>query len=196
MIPNKKRGLTLIELMIVIVINLLVIIVVVNLSVTMNQNYKIATSYLNSCLKGREAIDIMSCDVRMAIRVMDNYSVYISSTNCLVLKVPSVNSDRNILDVNEKFDYCIYRINNGDLWKTVIPGPASSRPATDGPLEKSIKSLNITFNGAPLSDIAHKSVITHVTINISIAETMLGKEYSITPGTTIKLMNYEWEFIR
>jgi len=50
--------------------------------------------------------------------------------------------------------------------------------------------------GTPLSVIAHKWTITHITMWISISENVLGKNYKIIPGTTIKLMNYEWEYVR
>ena len=61
---------------------------------------------------------------------------------------------------------------------------------------ESIPSLYITSKGVPLSGIPHKSSITQVTLRISIAEIILGKEYKVEPGTTVKLMNYEWEFVR
>ena len=51
-------------------------------------------------------------------------------------------------------------------------------------------------NGTPLYGISHKSSITRITMWVSIVETFMGKDYRINPGTTVKLMNYEWEFVR
>lgn len=162
----------------------------------LNKDYKVLASYLSSYLKGREVMDIVSKDCRVAIRVMDNYAGYSTTNNCLVLKVPSVDASGNIIDINKKFDYIIYRINNKDLWKTVIPGIGSSRTAYNNALKRSIESLYFAYNETGLSSVANKTSIAHLTIWVSIAETILQKTYRVNPGTTVKLMNYEWEFVR
>ena len=113
-------------------------------------------SYLGSYLKGREMIDHVSKDCRMGIRIMDTYEGYTTTNNTLVLKVPSVDASGNIIDVNNEFDYIIYRIQNQDLWKIVFPGSSSSRLAYNDVLKKSIESLYMACDGVPLSDISHK----------------------------------------
>lgn len=193
---KKSKAFTLLELLVVVFINLIAITIAVRVFVSLNQDYRILVGYLNSYIKGREMIDLISKDSRMAIRVMDEYAGYATTNSCLVLKVPSLDSSGNILDVNNEFDYIIYRIENGDLWKNVIPGANSSRQAQDRMLKKNIESLHITSKDIPVSNIEQKEAITRITIWVSIAETVLGKKYRINPGTTVKLMNYEWEFIR
>ena len=196
MIKNKQSGFTLMEFLVAIFICIIAIFMAVQLSISLNKDYRVLVSYLGSYLKGREMIDRISKDCRIAIRVMDNYGGYVTTDNCLVLKLPSIDASRNIVDVNNEFDYVIYRIQNQDLWKTVIPGSSSSRPAYDNVLKKSIESLYMAYNGVPLSNVPYKSSCMYITIWVSIAETILGKQYRVNPGTTIKLMNYEWEFIR
>ncbi len=183
------------EFLFVALINIMAILIAIQVFAALHKDYKILMVYLNSYLKGREVIDIMSKDCRIAIRVMDSYAGYATATDSLVLKIPSIDASKNIVDVKKEFDYIIYRIEGGDLWKTVIPGPVSSRAASDGVLKKNIESLYMAKDSTPLSAIAHKSTITHLTIWVSIVETLLGKEYRINPGTTVKLMNYEWEFV-
>ena len=192
----RKNGFSLAELMVVVLINLIAISIAIQLSTEFNKDYKILIGYLNSYLKGREIIDRFSKDCRMTIRVMDDYAGYTSGNSTLVLKVPSTDASGNIIDVNNYFDYIIYRVENGDLWKTVIPGSSSYRNPYDDVLKKGIDSLYITFEGTPLSDVLHKSVVTNITFWVSLSQEVLGKEYNINPGTTVKLMNYEWEFVR
>lgn len=191
-----KTGFTLVELLIAAFLIVITIAVSFQAFISLNQNYGIITSYLSSYLKGREIIDEMAKDCRIAIRVMDSFSTYTTTDSCLVLKAPSVDANGNIIDINHNFDYIIYRIYNNDLWKIVIPGTTSSRTGRDNILKKSIESLYITSSGVPLSSISHKSSIPHVTIRISAVETFQGKDYRATPGTTVKLMNYEWGFVR
>ena len=193
---KNKNGFTAAEFLIVSFIVLLVIGIISQIFISINKDYKVIMSYLTSYLKGREVIDIVSKDCRMAIRIMDSYSGYTTTNSSLVLKVPSIDSAGNVIDVNHKFDYIIYRIINGDLWKTVIPGPDSARTAYDNVLKKAIESLYMARDGTGLSDIVYKSSVTHLTIWISISETILGKDYRVNPGTTVKLMNYEWEYVR
>lgn len=184
------------EFMVVVLIEIMAIIISVQIVMSLNKDYRILASYLGSSLKGREAIDAIAKDCRMAVSVMDYHGGYVTTDSCLVLKVPSIDASRNIVDVNNEFDYIIYRMNVGDLWKTVMPGPQSSRLASDSVFKKSVELLYIESNGTPLSSILHKSSITRLTIWISVVETLLGKDYRVNPGTTVKLMNYEWEYVR
>lgn len=196
MIKERKEGVTLAELLIATFIAILVIVISLEVSISMNKNAKILIAYLGSYLRGREVIDIISKDCRIAIRVMDYFAGYVTTDDCLVLKVPSIDSLGNIIDVNHEFDHIIYRIDNGDLWKTVMPGVNSSRPAYDGIFKKNIESLYVSSAGQGLSSIAHKSSVTYLVLWAAIAEDVLGKPYRVSTGTTVKLMNYEWEYVR
>ncbi|GEM_PF-4348158 len=196
MIKKRAKAFTFVELIFAMVITVVVISIAAQLTMTLNKDVKILISYLGSYMKGREAIDIISKDCRMGIRVMDSYSGYTTADNCLVLKVPSIDASGNIVDINKYYDYIVYRIYNGDLCKVVLPGSQSARAAFNGVLKKSVQSMLITFGSIPLSSVAHKSTITRVTMWLSISETILGKIYQVSPGTTVKLMNYEWEYVR
>jgi Tfp pilus assembly protein PilW len=196
MIKNKRKGFTLIEFLVAFLICIIAMFMALQLSVSFNKDYRVLMSYLGSYLKGREMIDIISKDCREAVRIMDDYGGYVTTTNRLVLKVPSIDASGDIMDVDNEFDYIIYRIQNQDLWKTVIPGTGSSRPARNSALKQSIDSLYMACVGTPLSSIPNKSSCKDITIWVSVAETILGKTYTVNPGTTVKLMNYEWEFVR
>ena len=191
-----KKGFSLSELLIALFIVVLTITLSMQIFISLNYDYQAVTTYLTSYIKGRQAIDTISKDCRIAIRIMDSFSGYTTTTNCLVLKVPSIDSSHNIIDINNNFDYIIYRLYNGDLWKIVIPGLGSARAAQNKIFEKSDESFTVSSDGVLLSDIPHKSSITHISIAITIAEVFRGKIYRIAPGTTVKLMNYEWEFVR
>lgn len=193
---NHKGAFTVTEFLIVTFLELIVILVMVQMIISINKDYRIISSYLTSYLKGREVIDIISKDCRTAVRVMDSLGTYTTSNSCLVLKVPSIDTNGNIIDVNGDFDYIIYRISGGNLWKTVIPAVISSRASRNGILKKSIESLYMEENGTPMVSIAHKSTVTHFTFWVAVSENILGKNYRVNPGTTVKLMNYEWEFVR
>jgi hypothetical protein len=193
---RAHKGVSLIEFLIVISIFIITIVLVFQVFASLNKEYKVLVSYLSAYLKGREVIDRISKDCRIAIRVMDSHAGYTTADNCLVLKVPSIDGSNNIVDVNNEFDYIIYRIQGGDLWKVVLPGSSSLREAFNGVLRRSMHSLYITSAGTPLSSIAHKSSITTLTLRVTFTETVLGTEYKVEPGTTVKLMNYEWRFVR
>lgn len=191
----KKRAFTLMELTIAVLILALVISLSIEVFISVNYDYQKIAMYLNFYIKGRQALDVISKDCRTAVRIMDSYSGYTTSDNCLVLKVPSIDSMKNIININKNFDYIIYRSYNGDLWKIVIPGTGSFRPAQNKVFERS-ESFNLSYNGAAVSSIAHKSSMPHITITITVSQNIRGKVYSATPGTTVKLMNYEWGFVR
>lgn len=191
-----KKGFSLSELLIALFIVILTITLSVQVFISLNYDYRAITTYLTSYIKGRLAMDTISKDCRIAVRIADSFAGYTTATGCLVLKVPSIDSSHNIIDIDNNFDHIIYRLYNGDLWKIIIPGTGSARMAQNKIFEKSVESFAVSSDGVPLSDIAHKSSVTHVTINISVAEIFRGKTYRVAPGTTVKLMNYEWELVR
>lgn len=193
---TARRGFTLIELMVSVSILIVMLLVSVSVTIALNKDFKILLGYLSSSLKGREVIDAVSKDLRIAVRVMDSYASYTTTDSSIVLKVPSIDASGQIIDVDADFDYVIYYISGGDLRKVVLPDPDSSRPPYNAIFKKGIESIRMEADGTPLSGVAHKSIITTVTIWVSINETILGKDYRIIPGTTVKLMNYEWEHVR
>ena len=85
---------------------------------------------------------------------------------------------------------------DGNLYKRVVPGTSSSRPAYDGILKTSVKSLYMTSESVALDDIEYKSTVKSITLRVALEEQVLDKKYTIMPGTTVKLMNYEWEYVR
>lgn len=190
-----KKGFSLSELLIAVFIFILAITLSIQIFVSLSYDYQTITTYLASYVKGRHAIDTISKDCRIAIRVEDSFGGYNTSTTCLVLKVPSIDSSHNIIDIHNNFDRIIYRLNNGNIWKIVFPGTGSARAAQNKIFEKSAESFTVSSDGILLSNIPHKSSITHLTINMILTEIFRGKAYRITPGTTVKLMNYEWEFV-
>ena len=196
MIRKKKNGISLTEFLVVFAIFLTVSVGAIQAYMFLSKSFYIMRLYLTFYLKGRETIDFISKDCRVAIRVMDTYGAYTTTDDNLILKMPSIDSSGDIIDINNEFDYMVYRIAGNDLMKTVIPGSASSRPAYDGVFKENIQSLYITYDGTPLSSVTNKSSIKHLTLSASIGETVMGTNYQINPGTTIKLMNYEWEFVR
>lgn len=194
---KERRAFTLSEFLIVTFLEAAIIAMTIQAFVSLNKDSHILMSYLGSYLKGREAIDIISKDCRMAVRLVDSYGGYTTSTSCLVLKVPSIDASGAIIDVNNEFDYVIYELNiNGDLANIVIPGSSSARPAENKILQEAIKSFFVSRDGVPLADITHKSSITHVTLTLLISEKILGRDYVIQPGTTVKFMNYDWGSVR
>src|SRR3989338_4727844 len=175
MMIRRKRAFVLAELLTAVFITLLMMIIAIELFMSISKNSQILMAYLNCYLKGREVVDIVSRDCRMASRVMDGYAGYMTTDDCLVLKVPSVDESGDIIDVNAEFDYVIYRLNGADLWKTVIPAAASARDPYDGVFKKDIESFYVSSAGAGLSDITHKSSVTYLTLWMAISKDILGK---------------------
>jgi len=193
---RDAAGFTLTEFLIATFIMLFTVISAYNAFMTFSKDAKILGAYLNSYLKGREVIDLISKDVRMAVRVMDTYGGFVSTDDCLVLKVPSLDEAGNVVNIDEEFDYVVYRLESGDLWKTVMPGSVSARAAYDDVFKKNIESLYITTAEVGLSSVAHKDAVMYVTLQVAITGTVLEKEYNVNAGTTVKLMNYEWRYVR
>jgi len=110
---KKKKfnptGLTLVELLVVLALSALIILALVTLY-TSGQRYFINQDAQAKVLReGRYVLDWIARDIKEGVQVVASWSGYTTSTNCLILQVPSVDASGLILDIENHFDYIIYR---------------------------------------------------------------------------------------
>jgi len=195
--PKKKKfkpkGLTLIELLIVIAIGTVIILTLLALY-TAGQRYFISGSTRTGVLRdGRHVIEWISRDIKAAIQVVQSWDVYTTSSNSLVLQLPSVDVSGLIVDVESDFDYVVYRLNPqlSHRLERIIDAKEGVSSRVDGSrvLADKVNSLSLSSGGVDLSSVADFSAVASIDIALTTRQMRLGRSFEETLNTALKLRN-------
>lgn len=166
---NKKSGFTTIELMIAATVSLLAFAVFLYVSFTIQDNIAITSATLGISEKGRFAIDRISKDIREAESVISSHGIYITDDDTIVLQVPSIDANGDIIDPDVYFDYIIFALDSTypeRLLRIVDAEAVSSRSNIAETVSQSIDTLSFSSEGAGLSYVTDKQSIKTVTVKI------------------------------
>ncbi len=162
---KKRRGLTLIELLISIALMGTIVIAISSMYIIGFKTFReeLAQSQLES--NAQTVLDEITNDTKNAQSVEEIYGSYSSGTNSIVLKVPAINSNKDIIYSGNTmlFDRIIYYYENNRIHKITLAEATSSRYKENN-IDKIIdnKTLQLTFTYDP-----NEASATLVTINVS-----------------------------
>lgn len=77
----------------------------------------------------RMVSDTISRDIRHALQVDNEWDGFKTGPQTLILRIPSIDADQEIIDIESKFDRIVYTANGRVLVREVFPGDDSARPA-------------------------------------------------------------------
>ncbi|MEX0594533.1 MAG: prepilin-type N-terminal cleavage/methylation domain-containing protein, partial [Patescibacteria group bacterium] len=129
LVPNNKRALTLIELLIAMAISIVVSGVILAILVSSWRADIAQTAYLDLQQKSRTAVDEISSTIKVSSGVVTSHTAggttYTTSSTELVLKTPAIDDSLNILTGT---DYYVFRrnpITATILERIIVADPAS-----------------------------------------------------------------------
>ena len=195
-VQKKKaspKGLTLIELLIVTAIVSFIMIALLTFYAA-GQKYFITESARADVLRSsRQALNWISRDIKDGIEVVGSYDTYTTSDNCLILKVASLDVNGLVIDIANDFDYIIYRVNpafSNRLERIVDANDGvSSRTDVTRVIVDNAGAFVLSSEGTGLGSIADFSLVFSVRIMLTTSQTWIGKTYSETFNTMVKLRN-------
>ena len=190
---SSQRGFTLLELLIALVLGSMVMAGLIELYST-GQKYFINESARSDIVRdGRSVLLWMSRDIKEAIQVMSSYDTYSTTTNSLVLRVPSIDADGVILDIDTDFDYIVYQLNSiisSKLERIVIPkSGVSSRAVSNRVLANSVNSIVLKSDGTELSSVGDVLTIESIDIDLILRELRFDRTFEEPLNTMVKLRN-------
>lgn len=176
------RGFTLIEVLVSTATMIVALGVVFSIYIGQQHNFIVGNSYLDIHQGARIAMDSIAKDLHWAKELVPSMGGYTTSGACIVLKVPSIDSSHDVIDIDSKFDYFVYRLNGTSLERIVTNvDAASSRSSGARTVAKNVASIAFTFkdksnqptgtlSGVTAIDVAltaQKNVRAIASINVS-----------------------------
>jgi len=177
----KKRGITLIELLITISLIGLILIVTTSVYLTGFRTYKeqLTSSIVQS--NAQTILDALVLDAKNGLLIEATYGSFTTGPDCIIIQVPSIDASKNILysGSDELFDRVIYYYQNNQIHKITYADPSSVRHSKDGidtTLDKNVLSLSFVYD-PPDEGAAH---LVKITLSSDIKVGNRDKEITIT----------------
>lgn len=198
---SKTRGITLIEVLIGMVLMVIVVLALFSLYTTgqkyfVNQNIK--SDILNN---NRVTLTWLSRDIKEAVQVIPgpidiNGTFYSTSSGSIVLRLPSIDADGIIIDIDNEFDYLVYQMDpeNSTQIVRIVDGKdgVSSRVDGNRVLAENVSSLVLVFldsDGMEILNPLDYSDTAIVDIGLTSLKKGVQRTYQETINTQTKLRN-------
>jgi len=188
---GRPRGFTLIEMLIGLAIISLLIVALLSFYSKGQQQFMNQNIQSDVLEKSRYPLALIARDVKSAIQVFAAWGSYTTSSNTLVLEVPSVDSGGLIIDVNSQFDYVIYRVFERKLQR-IYDAKEGVSARIDGSrnLADDITGLSITYydpSDATLS--SNFATAASVRVSLSTARKGFRRTFQESLNSKFKLRN-------
>ncbi|GAH88782.1 unnamed protein product, partial [marine sediment metagenome] len=108
----KPEGFTLIELLVIVAIGSFMVLAMLSLYVAGQKYFMTGSARTDVLRDNRQVLNWVSRDLKEGIQVLPSWDVYTTSTDCLILQVPSLDSSGLIIDIDNQSDYIVYRLNS------------------------------------------------------------------------------------
>ncbi|MDP8248001.1 MAG: prepilin-type N-terminal cleavage/methylation domain-containing protein [Candidatus Tritonobacter lacicola] len=193
--PGRRGGFTLVEVLVASSLAAVAAGVIFSGFISMQKNFIAGNSYIDIHRDARMAMDWLAKDIRWAIELEPSHGAYATSNNCIVLRVPSVDSAGNVIDVENDHDFIIFKLKAGS--PTELERIVDAKDGVSGRIDEirtvadNIDSLEFSYNGTELYSVGNFNAVTHLDIVLTTSTTVTGVELTDTLSTTTKLRNKE-----
>ncbi|UCE21519.1 MAG: prepilin-type N-terminal cleavage/methylation domain-containing protein [Candidatus Aminicenantes bacterium] len=189
----KPRGLTLVELLITVSVISLVLSALLSLY-SAGQRYFLGESVMLDKLRDIRFIrNWITRDIKEAVEVLPSWDVYTVSDSCLILRIPSVDANGYVIDIENDYDHVVYRLNPQipSRLERILDAKDGVSARSDGSrlLSSQVSSFLLSSEGVSLSTVADFSQVASVDVSLVAQQTLLGRSYQETLQTGVMLRN-------
>lgn len=195
---KHQRGLSLIEILIGMVLMSIAVLALFSLYNSGQKYFTNQDARADILNDSRLTLTLLSRDIKEAVQVVTGPvdlggTFYSTSANCIVLKVPSVDTNGLIIDIDSHFDYLVYIVdpNNSKELRRIVEGKDGVSSRLDGSklLTGNIELLVLSFldtDGGTVTDYAESAIVD---VAITILKRGIQRTYQETMNTQTKLRN-------
>jgi prepilin-type N-terminal cleavage/methylation domain-containing protein len=190
---TRPRGLTLVELLITMAVISLVLSALLSLY-SAGQRYFLGENIKLDGLRDiRYVQNWITRDIKEAVQVLPSWDAYTASDSCLILRIPSVDANGFVIDIDNDYDHVVYRLNPQipSRLERILDAKDGVSTRSDGSrfLSTQVSSFLLSSEGVSLSSVADFSQVASVDISMITQQTLLGRSYQETLQTGVMLRN-------
>lgn len=190
---SKPEGFSLVELLVTVTISSFMIVAMLSLYVAGQKYFMTGSARADVLRDNRQVLNYISRDVKEAIQVMPSWDIYATSSDCLILQVSSIDSSGLIIDIDNQFDYVVYRLNSEypNRLERIIDANdgVSNREDSSRTIATRVSSFQLSSGGVDLSAVSSFDQVSSVNITLVTTQNQLGRTFQETLRTGVKLRN-------
>jgi len=187
----RARGLTLMEVLMATSI-MTIIMIAILLLYSEGQKYFINENIKADVIQeSRYPLSWIARDIKEASAVVPNWGSYTTSVNTLVLRVPAVDANGLIIDVEAVFDYIIYQLNARRLERIIdAEDGVSARSDSSRIVAVNITSLGFAYYDSSETELTSQFDKTFsIKVSLTSRQQGLGRTFQETFSSKLKLRN-------
>ncbi len=189
----KPRGLTLVELLITVAVISLVLSALLSLYSAGQRYFLEENVKLDGLRDIRYVRNWITRDIKESVEVLPSWDVYTVSDSCLILRIPSVDANGYVIDIENDYDHVVYRLNPQipSRLERILDAKDGVSARSDGSrlLSSQVSSFLLSSEGVNLSSVADFSQVASVDISLIAQQTLFGRSYQETLQTGVMLRN-------
>jgi len=189
----KPEGFTLVELLVIVAIGSFMVLAMLSLYVAGQRYFMTGSARTDVLRDNRQVLNFISRDVKGSIQVLPGWDVYATSSSCLVLQVPSLDSNGHIIDIDNEFDHIVYALDSEypNRLERIIDAKdgVSSREDSTRVITTRANSFQLSSEGVDLSAVSDFNQVSSVEVTLITTKNLLGRTYQETLRTGVKLRN-------
>jgi len=189
----KPEGFTLIELLVIVAIGSFMVLAMLSLYVAGQKYFMTGSARTDVLRDNRQVLNWVSRDLKEGIQVLPSWDVYTTSSDCLVLQVPSLDSNGLIIDIDNEFDHIVYGLNSEfpNRLERIIDAKdgVSSRADSARVITTRVNSFQLRSEGVDLSAVSDFSQVSRIEVTLITTKNLLGRTFQETLRTGVKLRN-------
>ncbi len=155
--------------------------------------FMIGTARTDVLRDNRQVLNWVSQDIKEGIQVLPSWDVYTTSSSCLVLQVPSLDSNGLIIDIDNEFDHIVYGLNSEfpNRLERIIDAKdgVSFRANSARVITTRVNYFQLSSEGVDLSSVSDFSQVSRIEVTLITTKNLLGRTFQETLRTGVKLRN-------
>lgn len=186
---KNKKGMTLVEVLIVASITALLFIVAGTIYVTQNKLY--GHENVKAYLQRDTLVNlyIITDQIKQGSEILESIIInerpFISTAKSIIIKTPSIDENKHFIEGS--FDYIVFYLNpesENELKMIIKADPISSRTPNEKILNHNIKDINFEYNNENFENV------NRVNINLSLGQEYHNQKYTFSLNTSTTIRNY------
>jgi prepilin-type N-terminal cleavage/methylation domain-containing protein len=181
-----KKGLTLVELLVSMVIFSIILAATSNIFIVALKNYQVSMAKSSLQNEVNFLLDDIANNAKLATEIPASYDIYNRPESQLILAVPAIDASRNFLYSGSNLlkDYYVYYLDNGSLHKKIF----SNNEASIRFSENGIDSVVLT-GVETTSPFTYPPGQSSVQINFSAIKTVKNIKIKVVESRLVNLRN-------
>ena len=194
---SHPKGISIMEVLFALFIMSVVFFAVIFFYSTGQKHFVNQGQKADSMFESRHPVLRLTQDIKNAVQVLPgplsvNGSSLSTGTNCIILQVPSIDSDGLILDIDNRRDMIIYWQDSQDgalLMRAVLTDPYSARVELTRQLIGSLHSFDLGFYDSSGNEVTLVTDTSSVDVKLSAIFSGIGRDFQESFNTSVMLRN-------